>query len=187
MRKRNIHKIPLGQINVIYEINIRNKFDPPMAAITGNIEILLITEIKIDSTFPENKFYFNGYNVLYRHDRNTNGGGILVYVRDDIRSRKCKNLPSSFEVLLIELSFNLKKWPLICSYNTHRKSIKDHIRVLSSCIDQSIQKYENMILLGDYNAEVTETKMQEFCESYFLKNMMKKINMFQKSCKAYMY
>ena len=52
-----------------------------------------------------NKFYLNDYNVPYRHDRNTNDGGILVYVRNDIRSRiiESKNLPRSFDGLVIEL------------------------------------------------------------------------------------
>ena len=72
----------------------------------------------------------------------TNRDDILVYVRDDIRSRivECKNLPSSFEGLIIELSINLKKWQLICSYNSHRNSVKEHIRVLSCFIDQNFQK-----------------------------------------------
>ena len=132
-----MRKIVVGQININ---SIRNKFDHLMAAVSGNIDILLITETKIDSTFPINQFYFNGYNVPYRNDRNTNGGGILVYIRDDIRSRitECENLPSSFEGLVIELSFNLKKWLLICSYNSHRNSIKEHIQVLSCCLDQNI-------------------------------------------------
>ena len=97
---------------------------------------------------------------------------------------KCENLPSLFEGLAIELPFNLKKWLLICSYNPLRNSIKEHIRVLSCCINQNIQKYENSILMRDYNAEVTKTNMQEFCESYFLQTMVKKTT-FQKSCKAY--
>ena len=46
--------------------------------------------------------------------------------------------------------------------NPHRNSIKDHIRVLSCCTDQIIQKYQNMILMGDYNAKVTEISMQVF-------------------------
>ena len=113
LRKKNMHKIVVGQLNII---SIQNKFDHLMVAVSGNIDILLITETKIDSTFPVNQFYLNGYNVPYRNDRNTNGGGILVYIRDDIRSRiiKCENLPISFEGLVVELSFNLKKWLLIC-------------------------------------------------------------------------
>ena len=143
-----MHKIVLGQININ---SIRNKFDPLVATVAGNIYILLITETKLDSIFPVNQFYLNGYNIPYRQDCKTNGGCILVYVRDDIRSRtiECENLPSSFECLVIEISFILKKWPLICSYNPHRNSIKEHIRELSCCVDQHIQKYENMIFMGD--------------------------------------
>ena len=102
-----MHKIVVGQITIN---SIRNKFDHLMAAVSGNIDILLITETKLDSIFPVNQFYLNGYNVPYRNDRNNNGGGTLVYIRDDIRSRiiECENLPSSFEGLVMELSFNLK-------------------------------------------------------------------------------
>ena len=94
----------MGQININ---SIRNKFDPLMAAVAGNVDILLIIETKIDSISPVNKFYLTGCNAPYINDRNTNGGHILVYVRNYIRSRiiECENLPSSFEGLVIELSF----------------------------------------------------------------------------------
>ena len=96
LREKNMHKVAVGQININ---SIRNKFDHLMAAVLRNFDILLITETKIDSTFPANQFYLNGYNVHYRNDSNTNGGGILVYIRNDIRSRitECENLPSSIE------------------------------------------------------------------------------------------
>ena len=35
---------------------MRNKFDFLMTAVAENIDILLITETKIDSTFPLNQF-----------------------------------------------------------------------------------------------------------------------------------
>ena len=107
----------------------------------------------------------------------------LVYIRDDIRSRiiECENLPSSFEGLVIV--FNLKKWLMICSYNPHRNGIKEHIRVLSCCLDQIIQKYENLNLMGNYNAEITNASIQEFCESYFLENMVKKSACFKNPAK----
>ena len=93
-----MHKILVGQININ---SIRNKFDPLTAAVTETIDVLLITEINF-STFPENQFYLNAYNVPYRHDRNTNAGGILVYVRDDIRSRiiGCENYQNHLKVWL---------------------------------------------------------------------------------------
>ena len=47
---------------------IRNKFDRLTAVLSGNIDILFITESKIDSTFPENLLYLNGCSI---HDRLT--------------------------------------------------------------------------------------------------------------------
>ena len=41
----------------------------------------------------------------------------------------------------------------------------------SCCLDQNIQKCKSIILMEDYNAEVTETSMQEFCESYLMNYM----------------
>ena len=52
-----MHKIVVGQININ---SIWNKFDHLMAAAAGNIDILLTTKNKIDSTFPINQFYLNG-------------------------------------------------------------------------------------------------------------------------------
>ena len=46
--------------------------------------MLLILGTKIDSSFPTAQFKI-GYNT-YRLDRNSNGRGILLYVREDILS-----------------------------------------------------------------------------------------------------
>ena len=37
--------------------------------------------------------------------------------------------------------------------------------------------------MGDYNADVSEASMHEFCESYFLKNMVKKSTCFKNPAK----
>ena len=78
-----------------------------MVAAAGNIDILVISETKIDSTFPVYQFNFDGYDVPYRHFRNINGGYMSVYVRDDIRSHiieyenlHFKNLKVYFRVWL---------------------------------------------------------------------------------------
>ena len=50
-------------------------------------------------------------------------------------------------------------------------------------MDQNIQKYENIILMGDYNAEITNASMQEFWESHSLENMVKKPTCFKNPAK----
>ena len=68
-------------------------------------------------------------------------------------------------------------------YYPHRNSIKGHIRVVSCCLDQNFQKNENIILMGDYNAEITNATMQEFSESYILENMVEKPTCFKNPAK----
>ena len=59
---------------------------------------------------------------------------------------------------------------------SHRKKINNHKWVLLSCIDENIQKYEN-ILMGDCRV----------CGIRFSSKCGKKTIMFQKSSKTYMY
>ena len=44
----------------------------------------MISETKLDASFPNNQFTINGFTAPYRLDRNANGGGILLYIREDI-------------------------------------------------------------------------------------------------------
>ena len=46
--------------------------------VRDNVDILLITETKIDSSFPIAQFQIDGYTTPYRLDRDENGGGILL-------------------------------------------------------------------------------------------------------------
>ena len=47
----------------------------------------MISETKIDASFPIGQFLLNGYRTPFRLDRNGHGGGILLYVREDIPSK----------------------------------------------------------------------------------------------------
>ena len=61
--------------------------------IKDNGDILLISETKIDSSFPTAQFHIDGY-IIYRSDRNENGGGLLLYIRDEVPSDLLKIDPN---------------------------------------------------------------------------------------------
>ena len=54
----------------------------------GKIDILMITEIKIDSSFPNARFIIEGFSMAFRLDSNRFGGGVLIYVREDIHAKQ---------------------------------------------------------------------------------------------------
>ena len=48
------------------------------------VDILMLSETKLDSTFPSIQFLINGFSVPHRIDQNSKGGGILSYIREKI-------------------------------------------------------------------------------------------------------
>ena len=54
----------------------------------------MVTDTKLDDYFPTMQFNMEGY-YTFRLDRNEYGGGILLYVQDDIPSKliPMKTLP----------------------------------------------------------------------------------------------
>ena len=117
-----------------------------------NIDIFMTSETNIDDLFPARQFYIEGYTPPYRLDRNCNGGGIMIYVREDIPS-KLIELNDSIECIILELNFGKKKWLLCGSYNPHKNLISQHLTVLSKSLDMLLMKYDNVFLMGDFNVD----------------------------------
>ena len=58
----NLNRLVIGQLNIN---SIRNKFESLKLLVKGNIDIMVITESKLDSTFPSEQFAIEGYNLPY--------------------------------------------------------------------------------------------------------------------------
>ena len=48
--------------------------------IKGSIDVLLVSETKIDDSFPNGNFLVDGFSTPYKLDRNSNGGGVMLFV-----------------------------------------------------------------------------------------------------------
>ena len=84
-RLKNSNKVILATLNIN---SIRNKFSSLKELVSNNIDVLVIEETKLDDTFPAKSFVIPGYKEPFRKDRNAYGGGIMVFIREDIPSRK---------------------------------------------------------------------------------------------------
>ena len=87
-----------------------------MKQIMGNVDILVISKTKPDSSFLSGQFLINGYSELFRVDRNCQGGAVL-YVREDIQSKLLRVEKSQTESLYVEINLQKIKWLSYCSYN----------------------------------------------------------------------
>ena len=78
-----INKLKLGHLNIN---SIRNKFDLSNKGIKGFIDVLMVTETKLDDSFPEGQSLVESIHSPFRFDCNKNDGIIKLYVREDIPS-----------------------------------------------------------------------------------------------------
>ena len=127
MRQKNTDQIIIGHLNIN---SIRNKIHTLADIVSNKIDILLISETKIDDTFPNAQFLINSFSEPLRLDRTANGGGLLLYVRNDITSRKLPLITPGIECVLSEITISKVKWLLIGFYNPDKFSTTSNITTL---------------------------------------------------------
>ena len=84
IQKCNLNKLVVANLNIN---SLRIKSNNLTRKITSNVEIFMISETKLDNSFPDGQFLIEGYSISYRIDRDYHGGGIMLYVRADIPSK----------------------------------------------------------------------------------------------------
>ena len=84
LRLKNVNRLICAQLNVN---SLRSKFDSLINITNNNIDILMISETKLDPFCLARQFCIHGFSEPYRFDRNSSGGGILLYIREDIPSK----------------------------------------------------------------------------------------------------
>ena len=174
----SINKVVFAHININ---SIRNKFEDFKEIVQKNIDILTISETKLDESFPTNQFNMDGYVPPFRLDRSSEGGGLLIYIRDDIPAKKFKNhpLPKCCEGIFIEIKLRNTNWLVFSGYNPYKRNISTFLKDIEKSLNKYLSKYDNIILLGDFNSEISETAMSDFCDIYNLENLVNKATCFK--------
>ena len=88
-----------------------------IAEIIKDFDIFLISESKLDSTFPNAQFKITSFKI-FRYDRNRFGGGLLLYVNDKVPFKFLNkhSIFSDIELIVVEFHQNKRKWLSLCVY-----------------------------------------------------------------------
>ena len=169
---------------VIAHLNINSlssKFEPLTEMVKESIDFFLVTESKLDDTFPMGQFQIEGFSRPIRLDRNRNGGGLIVFMRDDLTCRELKPrvLYPELECTFLEVRIRHNKWLVVVGYNPQKENINYFLEKVSLEVDKLLSKYENLLMLGDWNSAVTEECMSQFCDMYDLENLIKEPTCFK--------
>ena len=175
LRIKNVNRIVIGTLNIN---SLPNKFDQLKEVIGKNLDVISIQETKLDSSFPPQQFKIDGYSEPYRLDRNRDGGGVLIYVREDIPS-KClskHNFTKYVEGMFVEINLRKTKLLLFGGYRSEHPeyglSKNDFLEQLQFGLDK-YSGYEKVLLLGDFNIDDKEEILEEFLFEQNLKNLVK--------------
>ena len=178
LKIKNINRLIIGHLNIN---SVVRKFESLKTTIQGNIDVLVITESKLDQSFSTNMFDIEGYTSPFRRDKSINSGGVLIYVKEGIPCRELKTKPGTeiLEGIFLEINLRSKKWLLFGGYNNRKSNISAYLKNIGSTLDYYMCKLDNFILLGDYNSEMSENAMKEFCDTYNLKNLITEATCFK--------
>ena len=158
-----------------------------MDLVATNIDVFLISETKIDDSFPEAQFLYDGYSKPHRKDRTLGGGGLLMYINENIPSRilNAHIIPNDVEIMCVEMNLRKQKWILLGIYrppSMNEKYFYDH---LSRVVDYYTKTYDRIVIMGDFNSEPTDEHVQTFRNSYNLHNLVKENTCYKGPPKCY--
>ena len=178
LKLKNINRLVLGHLNIIF---LAGKFDQLKALIKTNIDILVLTETKIDSSFPNAQFRIDGFSIPFRLDRNKFAGGVLIYVRKDIPCKELiqHKLPENIDDLFIEINLRKQKFLLFGGYRSPRQEAEYFLKHLNFSLDPYRQTYDRFILIGEFNLNETDPLMSEFLHNNDSKNLVKENTCFK--------
>ena len=103
LKAKNSERPIIAQININ---GVENKFQSLVSLIKDKVDIIMISETKIDSSFPLSLFKIDDYSSPFRLDRDTHGGGIMMFFPDYLSCKRIEayNLPNDVEGVLIEMN-----------------------------------------------------------------------------------
>ena len=87
--------------------------------------------------FTISQFHLDGYSMPYRLDRNRNGGGVIIYVREDIPSNILRKhfFPNDIEGIFVEINFRKSKWLLCSTYHPPSQSDQYYFDNIDKALD----------------------------------------------------
>ena len=149
--------------------------------VSNTTDVLLISATKIDNTFPLSQFCVPAYSVPFRLDHTGKGGSIMLYVKEHIPCRMLSkfSFEKDIEAFAIEINLRKVKWLLVCFYNPNFCNLSVLLNATDEAIEFYSKTYDKILIAGDFNAQISDIKLDTFCSIWNLKSLGKKPTCFK--------
>ena len=148
--------------------------------ITNNIDICLLSETKIDESFPKQQFNRSNYKT-FRRGRNKHAGGLLFYINENIPCKLINDqiIPSDIKMVMFEFLVKTRKWLCIGLYKSPSQNEKYFLDILSKVLSKQTCQFENIMLIGDLNLTVTNKNLEVFMNTFSVDSLINRPTCFQ--------
>ena len=168
--------------------SLRNKMHDVRLIINDvQLDYFVISEAKLDNSFPDVQLAINNYEIRARRDRDKQEGGLIELVRKGlIRKRLRKYESLNIEVISSEVTISNKTWVTFSIYRPpYYTNLLTFFKELGKYLNQACQNYDNFIAMGDFNIDIRQTDpeshtLDEFCSLFSLTNIIKSDTCFTK-------
>ena len=116
----------------------------------------------------------------FRRDINNKGRGKMVSIRKELLAKTLEDFETkSTETICIERLISTKKWCIIFTYRPPKYDKKVFFKELSKTKSQALNKYDNILVAGDLNIDVSGSKglndnhFSELTDTLHLTNLVK--------------
>ena len=169
----------IGYLNIN---SLRNKIID-VRELIGRLQLdyFVISETKLDSSFPSAQFHVVDYEIRNRRDRNKSGGRLIEFVKKGIITKRLKDLETNLsETICTQITISKKRWFCMSVYRPPTSSnIDTFFAELTISLSKAVNKFDNLIIMGDFNIDITKKdcsgfdKLEELRDTFNLTNLIK--------------
>ena len=188
-RLKYVNNPLIGYLNIN---SLRNKIvDLREIILELSLDYLVLSETKIDESFPTAQFFIKGYEVRARRDRDKHGGGLIEFVKNGFISKRIKEYEAKqSESICSELTIANRKWICLNIYRPpNPNNMNTFFDEITACLSKAAVKYENIIIMGDFNIDIKNKglgygKLDTFCDLSNITNLIHSETCLMKNLKS---
>ena len=152
----------IGDLNIN---SLRNKIID-VRELIGRLQLdyFVISETRLDSSFPSAQFHIGAYEIRNRRNRNKSGVGLIEFVKKGIISKRLKDLETNLsETICTEIPISKKRWFCMSVYKPPSSSNMDTFFAESTTsLSKAVNKFDNLIIMGDFNIDIAKEDCSGF-------------------------
>ena len=149
--------------------------------VNGRFEVLVLSETKLDNSNRDSLYEIENYS-MYRQDKQSNSGGMMIYVSKNIPSTpgNFKICNDEIECLSIELCYNETKILIVGMYKNPKMKHNVFKQFFEKTCEEIHENFEHVIIIGDLNCNMLQNNvLSQMCPILNLTNIIREPTCFK--------